>query len=242
MKVYGFYLEDIVRRAAHTLTDAEEKLLADAGPLAASSPETYGILSNAELPYPTITLSDGRVVKIDQAGFADLRALPNRADREKVMAAFFNTLGSFSSTFGTTMNGEVRKMAFVSKERKYPSALALALDGPNIPISAYTRLVDGVNKSLPVFQRYLRLRQRMLGVSQLHYYDLYAPLVGSVNLQYTPEEAQKLVLAAVAPSGPSIRRSCSARSPIDGSISSRTTGSARAPTPREARTTSIPTC
>jgi oligoendopeptidase F len=202
LKVYAFYLKDIVRRAAHTLTDAEEKLLADAGPLTEAPGETYGIMSNADLPYPAVTLSDGRVVKVDQAGYNRLRALGNRSDREKVMAAFFTTLGSFSRTFGTTMNGEVRKLAFLSTVRKYPSALAFSLDGPNIPTTAYTRLVDAVNRNLPVFHRYLGLRKRMLGVSQLHYYDLYAPLVASVALQYTPEEAQKHVVAAVAPLGP----------------------------------------
>ena len=201
LKVYDFYLKDIARRAAHTLSEAEEKLLADVGPLAGSPSNTYGIIANADLPFPTVTLSDGKPVKIDQAAFADLRALPNRADREKVMSAFFKTLGTFSRTFGTTMNGEVQKVAFLSKERKYPSALAYSLDAANIPTTVYTRLVDGVNRNLPVFQRYLQLRKRMMGLDQLHYYDLYAPLVGSVNLQYTPEEAQLNVLAAVAPLG-----------------------------------------
>ena len=149
-----------------------------------------------------MTLSDGRTVKVDQAAFSDLRALPNRADREKVMAAFFKALGGFSRTFGTTMNGEVQKVLFFAKARKYPTALEMALDGPNIPMSVYTRLVDGVNRNLPAFHRYLKLRKRMMGLDQLHYYDLYAPLVGSVDLEYTPEEAQKHVLAAVAPLGP----------------------------------------
>jgi oligoendopeptidase F len=99
------------------------------------------------------------------------------------------------------MNGEVQKVLFFSKARKYSSALELTLDGPNIPVSVYTRLIDGVNHNLPAFHRYLRLRQRILKVDQLHYYDLYAPLVGSVNLQYSPEEAQRLVLEAVAPLG-----------------------------------------
>jgi oligoendopeptidase F len=201
LKVYKFYLEDIARRAPHTLSAAEEKLLADMGPLASSPSDTYGIFSNADFPYPTITLSDGKPVKLDQAAFADLRALPNRADREKVMSTYFSELGKFSGTFGTTMNGEVQKVALIAKERKYESALQYSLDASNIPVSVYHRLIDGINKNLPAFQRYLKLRQRILKVDQLHYYDLYAPLVNSVNLTYTPEEAQKLVLAAVAPLG-----------------------------------------
>jgi oligoendopeptidase F len=201
LKVYRVYLEDILRREAHTLTDNEEKLLADAGPLASGPSGTFNILSNADFPYPTITLSDGRSVKLDQAAFNDLRALPNRADREKVMSAFFGALARFSRTFGSTMNAEVQKVAFYTKARKYESSLAQSLDGPNVPVSVYTRLIEGVNKNLPAFHRYLKLRQRMMGVDQLHYYDLYAPLVSSVKLEYTPEEAQKLVLGAVAPLG-----------------------------------------
>jgi len=201
LKIYRFYLEDIARRSAHTLSAAEEKLLADMGPLAAASSSTYGILSNADFPFPSVTLSDGKVVKLDQAAFADLRALPNRSDREKVMSAFFTALGHFSGTFGTTMNGEVQKVLFQSKARKYESALEYSLNGPNIPVSVYMRLIDGINKNLPAFHRYLKLRQRILGLDQLHYYDLYAPLVGSVELTYTPEQAQKLVLEAVAPLG-----------------------------------------
>ena len=201
LKVYRFYLEDVARRSAHTLSAAEEKLLADMGPLAAASSSTYGILSNADFPFPSVTLSDSKVVKLDQAAFADLRALPNRSDREKVMSAFFAALGHFSGTFGTTMNGEVQKVLFQSKARKYESALEYSLNGPNIPVSVYMRLIDGINKNLPAFHRYLKLRQRILGLDQLHYYDLYAPLVGSVELTYTPEQAQKLVLEAVAPLG-----------------------------------------
>src|SRR5215510_1593287 len=201
LKVYSFYLSDVFRRTAHTLSDAEEKLLADAGPLAGNPSSLYNILSNADFPFPTVTLSTGKSVKLDQAAFGELRALPNRADRQKVMSAFFTALGSFSRTFGTSLSGEVLKVQFFAKARKYPSDLAAQLDGPNIPTSVYTRLVDGVNKNLPVFHRYLKLRKRMLKLDQLHYYDLYAPLVASVDLKYTPGEAQKLVLAAVAPLG-----------------------------------------
>ena len=202
LKVYAFYLNDIVRRAPHTLSDAEEKLLADVQPLAGSASNIFGILANADFPYPTITLSDGRQAKVDQAGYAELRTLPNRADREKAMAAFFGALGSFSRTYGTTMNAEVQKVSFLAKARKYGSNLELALDGPNIPTSVYTRLIDGVNKNLPTFHRYLRLRKQMMGLSDdLHYYDLYAPLVASVDLKYSVEEAQDLVLAASSPLG-----------------------------------------
>jgi oligoendopeptidase F len=189
------------RRAAHTLSDAEEKLLASLGPVAGSPSNVYNLIANADLPFPTVTLSDGRSVKLDQAAFADLRALPDRNDRQTVMSAFFAALAGFSRTFGATLNGEVQKVKFYAEARRYPSALALALDGPNIPESVYMRLIEGVNRNLPVFHRYLKLRKRILGLDELHYYDLYAPLVASSNLAYTPEQAETLVLEAMAPLG-----------------------------------------
>ena len=201
LKIYRFYIEDVARRAAHTLSDNEEKILAEAGPLAGGPSEIYNILANADFPYPTVTLSDGRSARLDQETYNNLRMLPNRGDRDKVMSAFFKLLGGFSRTFGTTINGEVQKVQFFRKARKYPSALAMALDGSNIPVAVYMNLVEGVNRSLPVFHRYLKLRKQILSVDQLHYYDLYAPLVASVKLDYTPEEAETLVLGAVEPLG-----------------------------------------
>ena len=199
---YAFYLRDIARRAAHTLSDAEEKILADAGPLAGSPTNIYTILTNADFPYPTVTLHDGKSIKVDQAGYSELRAASNRDDRRAAMSAFFTALGGFGRTLGMTMNASVQKDLFYAKARKYTSNLEAALNGPNIPVSVYTRLIEGVNKHLPTFHRYLKLRKRMMGLTDdLHYYDLYAPLVSSVNLRYTPEEAQKLVLEAMAPLG-----------------------------------------
>jgi oligoendopeptidase F len=115
LAAHAFPLRDVIRRAAHTLSDSEEKILADAGPLAGSASNIFGILSNADFPYPTITVSGGRTVKVNQAGYAELRTLPNRDDRKLAMSAFFTSLGSFGRTFGTTMNSSVQKSIFYAK-------------------------------------------------------------------------------------------------------------------------------
>ena len=104
------------------------------------------------------------------------------------MAAFFGALGTYRNTFGTTLNAQMQADVFNARTRNYPTALEAALDGPNIQTSVYMRLVDGVNKHLPTFHRYLSLRKKMMGVSELHYYDLYAPLVASVDLTYPIEQ------------------------------------------------------
>ncbi|HEY3162384.1 MAG TPA: oligoendopeptidase F [Vicinamibacterales bacterium] len=216
LATYAFSLHDIARRARHTLSDGEEKILADAMPLASSGHNVYNILANADFPYPTITLSDGRTARVDASGYAELRTLPNRADREKAMSTFFTSLGSFSRTFGTMMNANVQRVAFYAKTRKYASHLEAALDGPNIPVSVYTRLIDGINRWLPSFHRYLSLRRRMMKLQDpLRYHDLYAPLVAEVELTFTPEEAQQDIIDAMRPLGPAycgvVQRSFSER-------------------------------
>jgi oligoendopeptidase F len=201
LKVYKLYLDDIQRRRDHTLSDGEERILASASVMASGPSNIFGILSDADFPYPTVTLKDGKTVKLDTSAFSLYRTVPDRGDREKVMSAFFGALGSFRGTLGATMNAQVQSDVFYAKARNYKSALESSLDGANIPTTVYTRLIDGVNRNLPTFHRYLALRKRMMGVPELHYYDLYAPLVSSVDLNYTAEEAEQHVMAALAPLG-----------------------------------------
>jgi oligoendopeptidase F len=215
LKTYAFYLNDIQRRQPHTLSDAEERLLASSSVALSASSSTYNILANADFPYPSVTLSDGKTVKLDSSSYSLYRSVPNREDRKKVMQAFFTELGKFKGTYGTTLNGQVQTNEFFAKARKYEVALDAALDGPNIPIPVYQRLVEGVNQGLPTFHRYLQLRKKMMNLPDLAYYDLYAPLVASVDLSYTPEESEKNVLASLAPLGPdyvaAVRRAFSER-------------------------------
>ena len=202
LQIFKVYLDDIQRRRAHTGTDGEERLLASAAVLANGPGTIYGILSDAEFPYPTITLRDGTPVRLDNAAYSVHRASPVRDDRAQVMSAFFTALGHYKATFGAMLSAQVQSDVFYARARKYDGALAAALDGPNIPVSVYTRLIDGVNRHLPTFHRYLRLRRRLLRVPELHYYDLYAPLVASVDLTYTAEDAQAHILESLAPLGP----------------------------------------
>lgn len=201
LKVYRHYLDDVSRRRAHTGTEAEEKLLAGSAVMASGPSSTYGIFSNADFPYPTVTLSDGKNIKLDKAAYELHRASPVREDREKVMAAFFGALGAYRGTFGSTMNTSVQSSVFYARAHKYETSLGSSLDGPNIPTSVYTKLLEGVNRNLPAFHRYLKLRKRMMGLIELHYYDLYAPLVKSADTDYSFEVAQKDILEAIAPLG-----------------------------------------
>jgi oligoendopeptidase F len=202
LKPYAFYLHDVLRRRPHTLDADQERLLAEYAPVAAGASDTSGILLNADLPWPTVKTSDGKDMRLDVSGFSLARMSANRPDRQQAMETFFGALQGFGRTLGTTYNTAVRADRFEAQARHYESTLVRALDASNIPPSVYRELVDGVNRQLPAFHRYLKLRKRILGVDALHYYDLYAPLVTSVPLEYTPDQARQLVLDAVAPLGP----------------------------------------
>ena len=201
LHVYRHYLEDIARRRAHTLSNSEEQLLAASSVMASGPSSVYGIFADADFPYPSVTLSNGKTVKLDKAAFSLNRASASREDRQKVMEAFFTALGKYRGTFGSMMNSNVQTSVFYARARNYPDSLQATLDQPNIPVSVYSRLVEGVNRNLPTFHRYLKLRKRMMGLSDLHYYDLYAPLVSSVDTNYPVYVAEKNVLDALAPLG-----------------------------------------
>jgi len=201
LAIYRQSLDDVLRRKAHTGTEPEEKIIADASLMADAPDNIYGIFSNAEFPYPSVTLSDGKTVKLDKAAFTLYRSLPNREDRKKVFQTFFGKLGEFRATFGTQLYAEVKKDMFYRNARHYGTCVEAALDGSNIPVDVYRSLVNNVNSNLGTFHRYLRLRARMMGLDQLHYYDLYGPTGRHVEVDYSYEEAEKLVLASLKPLG-----------------------------------------
>jgi oligoendopeptidase F len=201
LKIYQPILDNILRQREHICSDTEERLLAGASVMASAPYTVFYIFSDAEFPYPDVVHSDGKSIKLDKPAYELHRASPNRSDREKVMTTFFESLGKYRATYGALMNGNLQASVFYARSHKYNTVLENALDGPNIPISVYTRLIEGVNRNLPTFHRYLNLRKRMMGLSELHYYDLYAPLVGSVDLKYSVDEAERNILASLAPLG-----------------------------------------
>ena len=201
LKIYAFYLHDIQRMRPHTLNQAEEKIIADAGLMASTPYNVYGVLSNADMPFPTITLSTGEKVRLSQSAYTRYRASTVRSDRKLVFDKFWRTYDSYKRTLGSTLNAEVQKDLFYTRVRKYKTCLEAALDENNIPTSVYYNLIKDINENLGTLHRYLKIRKRMLGVDTLHYYDIYPPLVSKVKLTYPIEDAKKLVLQALKPLG-----------------------------------------
>jgi oligoendopeptidase F len=201
LKEYKNYVEDILRLKAHTLNSQEEQILASAGLITSTPSEVYGIFDNAEKPNTKVKLSTGEEVELSSAAYTKYRTVPNRADRELVMRSTFENYKKFQNTIGSNLAGKVRADYFFAKNRKYNTVLESSLDANNIPVSVYQNLIDQIHKNLPTLHRFLKLKAKMLGVDQLHYYDLYTPLVKSVSFKYNIEEGQKLILDVVKPMG-----------------------------------------
>ncbi|MCP4256144.1 MAG: oligoendopeptidase F [Planctomycetes bacterium] len=206
LRIYKMPLYDIQRTKAHTLSDKEEKILAEASLLAGGPSSIFTVFSNAELPYPEIILSDGTKAKLTKAGYAQHRSSSNRDDREAVFQAFWDTFKKFKGTFGTQLYANVKKDMFYARTRGYESSLHSSLDENNIPTEVYLALIENVTNNLDSFHRYLKLKKRMLGVETLKYSDVYAPVVKGIDLKYTFDEARKLAIDSMKPLGSSYCR------------------------------------
>jgi oligoendopeptidase F len=198
---YRVYVEETLRRKPHTLGASEEKIVAEAGDLERAGGEVHGVLSNADLPYPTIKLSTGETVRLDPAAFTLHRQARSRADRDKVFSEFFGAIRTYERTMGATLSATVKSHLFDKRVRHFDTALASALFNDNVPTTVYKQLLTDVHRSLPTLHRYLALRKRMLGLAELRYQDLYVPLVANVDMHFAPDEARTIVLDALAPLG-----------------------------------------
>ena len=198
---FDFYLANIERQAPHTLSPEGESVLASASAPLQAPTEISGQLRASDIPWPTITLSTGEKVRLDDQGYTLYRDAPNRADRKAVFDAFWTEYGNFKNSFGSTYDAQVKGDIFIAKARKYPSALAASLAPNNIPEAVYRTLVAETNAGLPQLHRYFDLRRRMLKLPDIGYWDIYPPLV-SLDRSWTLDQMRTTVLEAVKPLGP----------------------------------------
>ena len=198
---FRFALEDTLRQAPHTLSPEGETLLASAQTPLAGPGDIRVQLVASDIPRPTVTLSDGSKLKLDDQGYTIARGAPNRADRKLVFDQFWTSYKAFESSLGSALASQVKGEMFQAKARKYDSALDWALSGPNIPEGVYRSLIAGANEGLPVLHRYFDLRRRMLGLPDMAYYDIYPPLV-KLDRTFSLDEMRQLTIGAIQPLGP----------------------------------------
>lgn len=198
---HAFNLRNILRRAPHTLSDESEQVIAAAGPVVQGPERIYAMLTSSDMAYPAATLSTGETVTLDQAGYALHRASPRRDDRKLVFDRFWGAWKTYEATLGQMLDTQVKAHVFHARARRHDSALDAALSGPNIPAAVYRTLLDAARRHLPTLHRYFRLRRRMLGLDDLHYYDIYPPLAES-DRTFDIAESAALALASTEPLGP----------------------------------------
>lgn len=201
LKVYEKYLKDLYLQQAHTLSEPEERILALSNMVTGVPSSIYSTFSNAEMPSSEVILSSGEKALLTNANYAKYRADSNREDRELVFENFWGNYKNYQATFGELLYGQVNTAIFNSKARNYKSSLEAALKPKNIPVEVYYSLVENVNKNLPAFHRYLKIKKRMMGLDSLKYSDLYAPTVKGVDLKYSYDDAQGLILNSLSPLG-----------------------------------------
>ncbi len=201
LKLYAHALDEITRERPHILSESEEALLAQASEVLGSSSNTFGMLNNADLEFPSIKDENGEEVEITHGRYIRFLESSDRRVREEAFKAVYETYGKFKNTFASTLSGTVKKDNFSARVRHYNSARHSALSTNNIPEEVYDNLVKTVNDNLHLLHRYIDLRKKVLGIEELHMYDLYTPLVKDVKMEVTYEEAKDYILKGLKPLG-----------------------------------------
>lgn len=198
---YKHMLEDLKRAKAHTLSQAEEKILSGMREITGAPGDIAGDLQDADLVFDPIEDKDGNKIDVSGATYILLQSNQDRDIRKKSFQSYYKTYKQHINTFTATYSANVKADAFAARTRNYPSARAMSMAHSNIPVSVYDGLVDTVHSHLDAMYRYVALRKKMLGLDEIHYYDVYAPLVGGLELTYTYDEAKEMVKKAVKPLG-----------------------------------------
>ena len=196
---YRRHLDEIRRRRAHILSPAEERLLAMAGELSENPDNIFSMLNDADLTFPDAIDAQGEAHHVTHGSYIPMMYGSDRTLRKSAFESLYGVYESHKNTLAATLAAQAKQLWFFAQARKYPSALAAALDRTEGPESVYHSLIDAVRENLPKLHRYTSLRKKLLGVEELHFYDLYANMVGDVEMKFTFQEAKELVLKALAP-------------------------------------------
>ena len=201
LKPYAHLLDSLTSAREHVLTAREEELLAGAGEIFAAPSKTFSVLNNADMTFPKVKNEEGQEVQLTHGLYGKLMESPDREVREGAFKALYKTYDGLKNTFATTLSTNVKAHNYKAKVHKYESARAAALANNHIPESVYDTLLDVVNEHLPLLHRYVDLRKDLLGVEELHMYDMYTPLTGEAPIKYSIEAAMEETLKGLQPLG-----------------------------------------
>ena len=201
LEVYRRYLDRIRHRREHILSPAEEKLLAMAGELSDNPDNIFSMLNDADMTFADAVDEAGNAHPLTHGTYIPMMHGSDRTLRKSAYENLYAVYGQFKNTLAATLAAQAKQLWFFAQARKYPSALAAAMDRNEVPEEVYHNLIAAVRDNLPKLHRYVRLRKKLLGVEELHCYDLYANMVGDVEMKFTFEEAKEIALKALEPLG-----------------------------------------
>mgnify|MGYP004521579797 FL=1 len=202
---YRRYLNNERRRREHTLSAAEERLLAAAGEMANAPDTVFGAFLNADMRYPDAVDSEGKPHALSQSTFVPLEESGDRALRKSAYENLYNTLGGMRNTAAGLLDAQNKQQKFFATARKYGSAREAAMDRTNVPVSVYDNLIEAVHQNMDKMHRYVRLRKKLLGVDELHFYDVYTPLLKDEPAKIPFAQAKQTVYDALYPLGDGYR-------------------------------------
>ncbi len=202
---YRRYLTDQRRRKEHVLSPAEEKLLAAAGELSQAPDSIYGMFADADLTFPDALDAEGNPHPVSQGTFVPCQESPDRVLRKNAYESLYHSFTKFKNTAASILNAQNKQLKFFAEARKYANAFEASLDRTNVPTSVYLNLIEAVHKHMDKMHRYVRLRKKLLGVDELHFYDIYTALVSDVDKHIPYAEAKQTIYDALAPLGDAYR-------------------------------------
>ena len=202
---YRRYLFNIRRHAAHVLSPAEERLLAMSGEVGQCPDDIYSKFADADLKFPDAIDKDGNAHPLSQGTYISYMESEDRVLRKSAFENMYNTWAAYKNTVAATLNSQVKNLQFHADARRYDSPLAASLDNTNVPTEVYHNLIEAVHQNLDKLHRYVALRKKLLGVDELHYYDLYTQLVPGADEKIPFEQAKETVYNALAPMGEDYR-------------------------------------
>ena len=205
LQLYRRALDKIRARRAHVLSDAEEKLLASAGEMAESPEQIGSMFRDADLKFPEAVDANGEKHQLTQGSYIPMLQSADRVLRKSAFETLYHTFGSFKNTTAACLDAQMKQLIFFSRARKYDSALDASLARTEVPVSVYTNLIQTVSDNLPYMYRYVRLRKKLMGLDELHMYDIYTTLVSDAEREITFEQAKQTVLEGLAPLGENYR-------------------------------------
>ncbi len=203
---YRRYLTDLRRRREHSLSAVEERLLAAAGEMAQAPDSIYGMFADADLTYRDAVDAQGKTHPLSQGTFIACQESADRVLRKSAYENLYDGFNAFKNTAAGLLNAQNKQLKFYAEARKYPSAFEASLDATNVPTSVYLNLIETVHRNLDKMHRYVRLRKKLLGVDELHFYDIYTPLLPDADQKIPFAEAKQTVYEALAPLGEDYRR------------------------------------